>query len=175
MELSLCYFYTDTINNFNHLLADDNLKMIVINSLKYLVENKFVEIYGYIIMPNHIHLLWNILKTNGKESPAGSFAKFTAHHFKKYLLSTNPSLLATYRSDKKDRQYQFWKRDPLAIPMSTEDILISKLDYIHNNPIREKWDLCKLPEEYKWSSANFYLNGKDNFNILTRFKSSFGW
>jgi REP element-mobilizing transposase RayT len=101
MEISFCYFCTDTINNFSYLLADDICKMIVINSLKYLVENKFVEIYGYVIMPNHIHLLWNILKVNGKETPAGSFAKFTAHHFKKYLLSTNPSLLATYKSEKK--------------------------------------------------------------------------
>jgi hypothetical protein len=54
--------------------------------------------------------------------------------------------------------------------MSTEDILISKLDYIHNNPIREKWALSKFPEDYKWSSANFYLNGEDDFNILTHFK-----
>lgn len=27
-----------------------------------------------------------------------------------------------------DRLYQFWKRDPLAIPLSTEDVLIQKLD-----------------------------------------------
>ena len=33
-------------------------KLIVINSMEWLVQNKLVEIYGYVIMPNHIHLLW---------------------------------------------------------------------------------------------------------------------
>src|SRR5918912_1154458 len=84
MDLSACYFYTDTIYEFRHLLADDHLKMIVINSLQYLVKNNLAIIYAYVIMPNHIHLLWYILIKNGKESVAGSFAKFTAHEFKKY-------------------------------------------------------------------------------------------
>ena len=73
--INTCYLYTDTINEFRHLLADDHLKEIVIESLKYLVENKLVTIYGFVIMPNHIHLLWYIHRNNGKESAAGSFAK----------------------------------------------------------------------------------------------------
>jgi len=170
MAGNICYFYTDTINQFRHLLADDNLKMTVINSLQYLVTNNLVKIYGYVIMPNHIHLLWYILKDNGKESPAGSFAKFTAHQFKKYLSARDASMLKLYQSDKEDRQYQFWKRDPLAIPISNDNILAEKLNYIHLNPVREKWSLCKLPEEYRWSSARFYSTGQDEFNILTQFR-----
>jgi hypothetical protein len=38
------YFYTDTIFQFKHLLADDNLKLIIINSLKYLVDQKLFSI-----------------------------------------------------------------------------------------------------------------------------------
>lgn len=143
MDISICYFYTDTINNFMPLLANDDLKLIVIQSLQYLVRNEFVKIYGYVIMPNHIHILWYLLKLNGKESAAGSFAKYTAHQFKKYLKNHQPSLLEKYRSGKGDRQYQFWKRDPLAIPVSSESILIQKLEYIHQNPVREKWALSK--------------------------------
>ena len=170
MDITTCYFYTDTIHEFRHLLADDHLKMVVINSLQYLVSKELVTIYGYVIMPNHIHLLWNILKQNGKESTAGSFAKFTAHQFKKYLSATNTALLRLYHSEKDDRQYQFWKRDPLAIPISTENIMTSKLNYIHNNPVKEKWALCKYPEEYRWSSARYYFTGEDEFGILTHFK-----
>jgi REP element-mobilizing transposase RayT len=169
MGIKQAYFYTDTINNFQHLLADDNLKMIVINSLKYLVEKGLVETYGYVIMPNHIHLIWNILQQNGKESPAGSFAKFTAHEFKKYLTIKSPNLLLQYQSNKEDRKFQFWKRDPLAIPLSTEAIFIQKLEYIHNNPLKEKWQLSKFAEDYKWSSANFYMNGKDEFGFVKHF------
>ncbi len=44
MDFHNSYFYTDTIVGFSHLLADDNLKLIVINSLKYLVDHKLVNI-----------------------------------------------------------------------------------------------------------------------------------
>ena len=51
--------------------------MIVINSLQWLVQNKLVKIYGYVIMPNHIHLMWEQLNMNGAAFPKNSFEKFT--------------------------------------------------------------------------------------------------
>ena len=59
-----------------------------------------MEVFGYafVIMPNHIHLIWNMLDLNGKESPAGSFAKFTAHQFQKYLKVKYPEELKKYVS-----------------------------------------------------------------------------
>ena len=174
MEIAQCYFYTDTIYGFKNLLYDDKLKLTLISSWQYLTENKLIEIYGYVIMPNHIHLLWNILQPNGKESPAGSFTKYTGHQFKKYLNETNVDLLQQFNSDKKDRSFQFWKRDPLAIPIDSEKIFYQKLDYIHLNPTTEKWQLAKLPEDYRWSSASFYENGIDEFGILKHFGISVG-
>jgi putative transposase len=170
MDKELCYFYTDTIQDFKHLLADDELKMTCIDSWRYLKDKGLITIYGYVIMPNHIHLLWMMRGLNGKESPAGSFAKFTAHQFQKQLRNTNPELLQQYQSEKKDRSYQFWKRDPLAIPITSKKALLQKLDYIHNNPIQEKWQLADVPENYRWSSASFYLSGIDEFGILTHYE-----
>jgi len=169
IELELCYFYTSTIHHFKHLLADDTLKMVVISSLQYFVQKQMITLYGFVIMPNHIHLLWYIHQQNGKESVAESMSKYTAHQFRKHLLPTGG--LVHYQSDNDDRQHQFWKRDPLAIPISSEEIFISKLEYIHNNPLRPHWKLCTYPEEYRWSSARFYLEGKDEFNMLTHFRA----
>ncbi len=168
VETNFCYFYTDTIFEFKHLLEDDDLKMVVISSLQYLTNKGLVTLYGFVIMPNHIHLLWYIKSQNGKESPAGSFSKFTAHQFKKYLQQKGK--LDLYASNKEDRNYQFWKRDPLAIPINSEKILESKLDYIHNNPTKEHWKLCRYPEEYRWSSSRFYYDGFDEFRMLTHYK-----
>ena len=151
MDTLQSYFYTDSIYGFKHLLADDNLKMIIIDSWRYLIELNKIKIYGFVIMPNHIHLIWNMLDMNGKESPAGSFAKFTAHQFQKYLKENFPEELETYASKKADRKYQFWKRDPLVINLSSEKSFLQKLNYIHNNPVAEKWSLAKTPEEYRWT------------------------
>ncbi|MEQ1798332.1 MAG: transposase [Lacibacter sp.] len=169
METSLCYFYTDTIHGFKHLLNDDVFKLIYIDSWKYLKAKGLIDIYGYVIMPNHIHLLWMMNGLNGKESPAGSFAKFTAHQFQKMLIEKDTQTLLQFQSDKADRLFQFWKRDPLAISITSKKALLQKLDYIHNNPVQEKWKLATVPEDYRWSSASFYLTGKDEFGILTHY------
>ncbi|MCB0741601.1 MAG: hypothetical protein KDB92_11265 [Chitinophagaceae bacterium] len=42
-----------------------------------------------------------------------------------------------------------------------------KPDYIHWNPV--KGGMCKLPEEYKYSSALFYETGVDNWRFLTHY------
>ncbi len=170
METMQPYFYTESIFEFKYLLYDDNLKMIIINSWKYLVNADKIKIYGFVIMPNHIHLIWNMLDLNGNESPAGSFAKFTAHEFKKYLKLNKPGELSKYVSKKADRSFQFWKRDPLAIILSSEKSFLQKLNYIHNNPVAEKWKLAIKPEDYKWSSAKFYESGIDEFKIITDYR-----
>ena len=72
-ELNEVYFWTITIKDWIHLLKTDEYKMVIINSLQWLIEKELVRIYGYVIMPNHIHLLWEQLKMNGKEFPKNSF------------------------------------------------------------------------------------------------------
>lgn len=164
------YFFTVTINNFHCLLENDELKMLIINSLGYLVKNKLAMVYGFVIMPNHIHLIWKTLGNNGNETSVGSFMKFTAHQFQKYLRTFEPNKLVLYKSNASDRGYHFWKRDPLAIPLSSIYILEQKLDYIHKNPLQERWQLAYLSQSYKWSSARFYEDGVDEFNILTHYR-----
>jgi putative transposase len=53
-------FLTATILNWNHLLARDQMKTIVVDSLHWLVQNKRCTVNAFVIMPNHIHLLWKI-------------------------------------------------------------------------------------------------------------------
>ena len=170
MDFLQSYFYTDTIVGHKHLLSDDNFKQVVIDSWKYLVDKEKIKIYGYVIMPNHIHLLWQMLEMNGKESPAGSFAKFTAHQFKKLIAASNPLELEKYKVDERDRSYNFWKRDPLAIPMTFEAAFLQRLTYIHNNPLNPKWNLAMIPEDYRWSSAKFYELGIDEFGIVNDYR-----
>jgi REP element-mobilizing transposase RayT len=41
--------------------------------------------FGFVIMPNHVHLIWRTKELNGKETAQGSFLKYTAHEFRKLL------------------------------------------------------------------------------------------
>ncbi len=173
MEIGEVYFYTSTIVSWKRLLKHDPYKKIIIDSLQNLVERNCIKIYGFVIMPNHVHFLWEILKKNGKEMPDTSFIKFTAHQFKHDLSKHYPNILEQFISDKKDRLYQFWQRDALAIRVFSREMFIQKLDYIHLNPLQERWSLTNRPENYYWSSAKFYELGIDDFGFVTHYMDRF--
>ena len=93
--------------------------------------------FAFIIMPNHIHLMWRVNEPNGKESPQGSFSKYTAHIFKKMLRKEGEEKLKAYKAESAMKNYEFWQRDSLAVPIFTREVAIRKLKYMHNNSLAE--------------------------------------
>jgi len=171
MSLHEIYFWTDTIKDWNPLLKSDKYKNIIIESWRYLVEQEKVIIYGFVVMPNHLHIIWEMVSMNGKEMPYASFNKFTSHQFLNLLRNESPESISDFKvTDKIERDHRFWQRDPLAIVMDSQKKLEQKLDYIHYNPLQEHWNLAAMPENYYWSSAKFYEEGIDDFKFLTHYK-----
>ena len=166
VEIGKLYFWTATINNWYKLLQEDALKEIIISSLRHLSVDRKIEVYAFVIMPNHLHFIWQLLEMNGKEKPHSSFLKFTAHAFKKHLRINRPELLKLYAIDATNKDYEFWQPDSLPFELLNKETLKQKLDYIHNNPNAEHWKLCKEPTNYYYSSAKFYETGVDDFGFL---------
>jgi REP element-mobilizing transposase RayT len=175
MELGEIYFWTATINRWQKLLWPDNYKDVIINSLDYLSNARKMDVFGFVIMPNHVHFIWRINELNGKETPQGSFLKYTAHEFRKMLYREDKSKLISYQSDEINKRHEFWQRDPLAIHLYSRKVAFQKLDYIHRNPLAEHWQLVKDPCDYKYSSAKYYEMGEKNFSFLKDLKEEFGW
>jgi hypothetical protein len=94
------------------------------------------------------------------------FSKFTAQHLKFSLINNNSADLKKYKSTQSDREYQFWERRPYKATLYNRKVLEEKLDYIHNNPV--KAGLCDLPEDYLYSSAQYYILN-DNNDLLTHY------
>ena len=53
-------FFTASIKSWYKLLEHDKYKDIVINSLRFLVEDKRIKLYAFVIMSDHIHLIWQM-------------------------------------------------------------------------------------------------------------------
>ena len=51
-------FFTVTCLNWQNLLAREKHVEIVLSSLKFLVDENRIWLYGYVLMPNHLHILW---------------------------------------------------------------------------------------------------------------------
>ena len=172
-ELNEVYFWTITINKWQQLLKSDENKMIVIESLQWLIKKALVKIYGYVIMPNHIHLMWEQLTMNGKEFPKNSLEKFTAKLLVNNMKAVNDTSLNNFAVSATDRKYNIWQRDPLAIRVFSREIAAQKLAYMHLNPLQPHWQLSNNPAEYRFSSAVFYEQQIDEFEILTHFYEVF--
>ena len=73
-----------------------------------------------------------------------------------------------------DRQYQIWERLPRSFECYSRKMVSQKLNYIHNNPYHEKWKLAVTPEDYKFSSAKFYMARQDDWGFLTNYADYYG-
>lgn len=144
----------------------DKYKDVIIGSLEYLSNAGKIDVFAFVIMPNHIHLIWRTNELNGKETAQGSFLKYTAHEFRKMLLREGGAKLSSYKVDAENKKHEFWQRDSLAVPLYSRAVAFQKLKYIHNNPLAEHWQLAKHPCDYKYSSAKYYELNEKNFSFL---------
>jgi REP element-mobilizing transposase RayT len=163
-------YFTATIYKWQTALADDSHKDIIIDSLQYLVNDKRIELNAFVIMSNHIHLIWQALPGFTPSGVQASFMKYTAQQIKRSMLQATSDKLSDFKVNKYDREYQIWKREPLGIELLNESMFVQKLEYIHYNPVRA--GLCSLPEEYYYSSAKFYYDGTNSFGILKHYSGN---
>lgn len=163
-------FYTATILEWKPLLSDDRRKNIIVESLQFLVNEKRITLNAFVIMHNHIHLIWQPMFGFTLTDIQSSFMKYTAQQLKQSVIKNSPELLTEFKVNKYDRSFQIWKREPLSVELRTHHVFMQKLNYIHYNPV--KAGLCVNPEDYYFSSARFYFDGTDDFNMLTHFSGN---
>ena len=154
------YFWTATIHKWLHLLGSDLNKQLIIDYLKKLSDEGLITVYAFVIMPNHIHLMWQQNKLNGKETPKGSLLKYTGHEFLKILKTESKSYL--YEVNAANKKHEIWQRDSLGIEIYSVKVAKQKLGYIHNNPVNGKCQLAQDYLSYHYSSARFYETGIDD-------------
>ncbi|SHF74632.1 REP-associated tyrosine transposase [Flavobacterium defluvii] len=166
----LPHFITPTVVDWIDIFTRQCYRDIVIESLKYCIENKGMILYGYVIMSNHIHLI--IQSENGKLSDLiRDFKKFTAKNILEKIQNSPESRrewmlerfkLAT-QSHSRNKEYQFWQYGNHAEEIYTNEFMWSKLDYIHLNPV--KAGLVVKASDYIYSSASNYLNDSGMLQI----------
>ena len=155
-------FYTATIQGWKHLLKEERFKMIIVDALQFLVESKKVKVNTFVIMDNHIHLIWQAMHGYLMKEVQTSFNKHTSKQFLKLL--EDDKNIKLYKVDSPDRKQHFWKRNSLGIELFTESAFLQKFNYIHDNPVTA--GLCNHAEEYKFLAASFYLTRNREFDFV---------
>ena len=138
-------------------------------SLEFLVKQKRVKVYAFAIMSNHIHLIWQVQANFQPKDVQLSFMKYTAQMIIKDLRNNHQEVLEIFKVKASDRKYQIWERKPLSVSLWLQSVFKQKLDYIHLNPVVA--GICKFPEEYKYSSASFYIKTDTKWSFLTHYSA----
>jgi putative transposase len=161
------YFLTATIIEWMPLFGIKEIAQIVIDSLNFLVRNKTVEIYAYVLMENHLHL---IAVSSDLAGEMKKFKSFTARKIIDYLEEKNYSDILQKLEffklrHRTDREYQFWQEGIHPEQITDFDMLRQKIDYIHNNPINRGF--VDIAEHWNYSSARDYNGVKGLVEVET--------
>ena len=171
------YFITFTNHAWIPLLQLSDGYDLVYNWFTILKQKKnFVT--GYVIMPNHLHLLayysgirqsLNTIIGNGK--------RFMAYEIVNRLNEAKlDDILIKLGNDVKPKDrargkiHEIWTDSFDVKECRTEKFILQKLNYIHNNPCSGKWRLASDPLHYPHSSASFYISGKAGIYNVTDYR-----
>jgi putative transposase len=158
-------FITITCLEWKYVLKGPRFKKIILDSLRFLTMKGKIHVYAFVIMTNHMHLIWQIRGEYERQNVQRDFLKFTAQQILRLLKKEKTAMYNRLYVDAMDREYQLWERNSLSIPLYSHGVFLQKLNYVHKNPVAAGM-LDK--EDYQWSSAAFYRGG-DDFGFLVSY------
>ncbi len=118
------------------VLKNDNVAKIVHDAI-FFYHGKKYNVISWCIMPNHVHVLIEVMKNISLSSILHSWRSFSSNEINKLL----------------NRSGRLWMPEYFDRFIRDNDHFNNVVDYIHNNPV--KAGLVKEAREYKWSSAGF--------------------
>jgi REP element-mobilizing transposase RayT len=161
------FFITFACHKWFSLLEQTNSYDLVYNWFDYLKKQNH-RIAGYVIMPNHIHVLIDFTTTVKKiNTIIGDGKWFMAYELiSRIEKAGNIDLLqqlekAVSAKDKNNgKKHEVWKESFDWKYCETNRFAYQKLIYMHNNPCAGKWKLVEDITKYENSSARYYITGK---------------
>ena len=157
----LTHFLTFSLVGWIDLFTRKECCDIAIESLKYCQINKGLEIYGYVIMPSHIHLVCK--RTDGKRLSdfIRDFKSFTSKQFIQFVETDNREsrkdwLLHMFRFhakyNPKNEEFQVWQNTSYPVELYNNTLIDQKINYTHQNPVRA--GIVTEESYYHYSGAN---------------------
>ena len=171
------YFTTSTVIDWMDVFTRPTYKHIVIDSLRYCQENKGLEIYAWVLMTNHLHMIVGMSDYKSDKASIGDvlrdFKKFTSKGIVKAIVDNQQESRKEWlmdrcwfrgANDSKIKNYKFWQDGSYIETIYTYEFLVEKLNYIHNNPVRQ--EIVDRPEQYLYSSARNYSGDKGLLDVM---------
>jgi REP element-mobilizing transposase RayT len=150
-----CYFFTSVTHNRLPIFRTEILKKVLCSALDEARRSSGMLYFAYAIMLDHMHIV-----TDGKRTPSDTLRYLNGISARRIIdhLKDNDhlgSLSKLKQAPKKGGwQYSVWEHHSDKFLITSESMLMQKVNYIHNNPVND--GLTEQPEEYRYSSARIW-------------------
>ena len=170
-DQSSAYYLTFQVVFWVDLFTRKKYRDIVLDSLRYCQMNKDLEIFAFVIMSNHVHLLARSSNDN-LSATIRDFKKHTSKQIIEQIQTSEESrkkwMLNLFshaaKRQNKEGNYQVWTHENHAVEASTNAFIWQKTKYIHDNPVRN--GLVENAWEYMYSSARNYADMESLLEVI---------
>ena len=115
-----------------------------------------LRVYGYVVMPEHVHLL--ISEPDGANgAPFKPSVGLSGGESPRSLADAVKSLKQGVSRRLIGESEHFWQKRYYDFNVRDHPQFMEKLRYIHRNPVKR--ELCERPEDWQWSSCLHYATG----------------
>ena len=172
MPLEL-YFVTTTVVDWVDIFTRPKYKHILLDSLTYCQQNKGLNIYAWVLMSNHLHMIVSVEEEHTISDVMRDFKKYTSKSVVSELLNDYQESRREWMLDRfvfaavgdtKTTNYRLWQDGYNPELLYSEEFFRQKLDYIHNNPVVQ--EIVSSPEDYLYSSAKDYAGDKGLIHVI---------
>ncbi|MDM8558850.1 hypothetical protein [Candidatus Parabeggiatoa sp. HSG14] len=165
------HFMTCTVLEWLPVFTRQETVQILLEAFTFRQQNHDFRLYGYVILENHLHC---IIQSPELQKQIQHWKSYTARQIIDYLQAkqVHPLLkkLAYYKkAHKTDREYQFWEEGTHPQWLQNEAMLLEKLEYIHNNPVKRGY--IDDPLHWRYSSARNYAGLEGLIPVYTEWWS----
>jgi REP element-mobilizing transposase RayT len=149
------HFITCTVHQWVDVFTRKQYTQLILDSLQYCQHNKGLEIFAWVIMSNHLHLIVRT-QTHALRDVIRDFKKFTAKEIIRAIEENEKESRKKWFLWllKKDGHIWFWEEGYHGEEITSPDFFQSKISYIHQNPVRA--GIVEKEEEYCLSSCGDY-------------------
>ena len=139
-------------------LKSERAKAWLIASVQLAMDKHEVDLWAYVIMPTHVHLMVFPRRVETLMSRFVSTLKQSVSKRALAWVEKNTPFFLPQMADvapNGEITHRFWQRGPgFDRNLWSPKAIRNGIKYIHMNPVVDK--LCKHPHEWPWSSAGWY-------------------
>ncbi|PYX48209.1 MAG: transposase [Acidobacteria bacterium] len=148
------HFVTFCCYHRRRLLDTDESCRIFESALERVRRSYRLYVYGYVVMPEHVHLL---LSEPNCPTQAKVGLEWATRPQQYTLADALKSLKQGVSRRLLGNAEHFWQKRYYDFNIRNYPQFVEKLRYIHRNPVKR--GLCERPEDWEWSSFQHYSSG----------------